>query len=431
MLAHSSDPTRTAQRRRTQRLCLMVLIDGVVTTHELPGRGRVVIGRTTECGIVIDSHEISRQHAAIEIGDDRMWVEDLGSMNGTRVRDVAVTSGARAPIATGDALELGSVIALLQYLPEVPVRTARIPAVGPFVRDPAMVALYRVIDRLAVGVLPILLLGETGVGKEVIAEQLHARSPRRHRPLVRLNCAAFTEQLLESELFGHVKGAFTGATQSKDGLLATADGGTVFLDEVADLPLAMQAKLLRVLENGEALPVGALRPIPIDVRFVAATNVDVTEAIEDGRFREDLYHRLAGATLVVPPLRTRTSEIVPLAQRFLDRAALRHALPVPQLSADAEAWIAGHRWPGNVRELRNAMERALLLAGGEAITCAHLPLATVDTPILATADSEHARTLDALARCHGNQTRAARMLGIARSTFLKRLDQYNVPRPRK
>jgi two-component system, NtrC family, response regulator AtoC len=432
MLAYSADPTRTAQRRRTQRLCLMILADGVVTTHELPASGRVIIGRTTECGIAIDSNEVSRQHAAIEIGGERMWVEDLGSMNGTRVRDAAVASGSRVTVTTGDSIELGSVIALLQYLPEVPVRTARVPSVtGPLVRDPAMVALYRVIDRLAIGALPILLLGETGVGKEVIAEQLHARSPRRHKPLVRLNCAAFTEQLLESELFGHVKGAFTGATQSKDGLLASADGGTVFLDEVADLPLALQAKLLRILECGEVLPVGALRPIPIDVRFVSATNADVTEAIEDDRFREDLYHRLAGATLVVPPLRTRTSEIVPLAMRFLDRAALRHAMPVPLISADAEAWIASHRWPGNVRELRNTMERALLLADGASITCAHLPIA-VDAPAPAVMiDTDRERIFDALARCHGNQTRAARMLGMARSTFLKRLDQYNVPRPRR
>jgi transcriptional regulator with PAS, ATPase and Fis domain len=409
-----------------------------------------VIGRepgatsTIGSSIVIASSQISRHHAAIEIEGGRISIEDLGSTNGTRVRDDVVPVGKRMQLTAGDSIELGTVIALLQYLPEIAVSGAR-PArddTGPVILDPAMIALYRVIDRLAVGALPVLLLGETGVGKEVIAEQLHARSPRRDKPLIRLNCAAFTEQLLESELFGHVRGAFTGANQNKPGLLATADGGTVFLDEVADLPPAIQAKLLRVLENGEVLPVGAVRPIVVDVRFVSATNVDLGDAIEDGRFREDLYHRLAGATLVIPPLRERPSEIAPLAQRFLARAARRHDMPVSALSTDAQAWIASHAWPGNVRELRHVMERALLLAGGGPIERVHFPehrrapSAEPDreplvAPTPVATDPEHARTLDALARCHGNQTRAARLLGIARSTLLKRLDAYNVPRPRK
>jgi transcriptional regulator with PAS, ATPase and Fis domain len=447
MIAPSPERTQSLLRRRAHRLCLMVLADGVVTTHALPATGRAIIGRTHDCAIAIDSSEVSRQHAAIEVGGDRMWVEDLGSTNGTRVRDTVVERGGRVQITPGDSIELGSVIALLQYLPEVPHREAA--AAGPVILDSAMVALYRVIDRLAVGTLPILVLGETGVGKEVVAEQLHARSPRRNKPLVRLNCAAFTEQLLESELFGHVRGAFTGATANKTGLLVSADGGTVFLDEVADLPLAIQAKLLRVLEAGDVLPVGALEPVRVDVRIVSATNADIGEAIEDGRFREDLYHRLAGATLVVPPLRERPSEILPIAQRFLHRAARRNNLPVGTLSPEAEQWIARHAWPGNVRELRNVMERALLLSGGGAIELAHLPAATAaddtgprrvvsiarsqdgaDTSV-DDRDPDRAATLDALARCNGNQTRAARMLGIARSTLIKRLDLYNVPRPRK
>ena len=439
MLASSPERTRSLLRRRAHRLCLMVLADGAVTTHTLPSNGRAVIGRTHDCAIAIDSSEVSRQHAAIEIAGDRMWIEDLGSTNGTRVRDAVIAHGVRMPVAAGDAIELGSVIALLQYLPEVPAREPS--TAGPVGLDHAMTALYRVLDRLAVGTLPILVLGETGAGKEVVAEQIHARSPRRSKPLVRLNCAAFTEHLLESELFGHVRGAFTGANQTKPGLLVTADGGTVFLDEVADLPLAIQAKLLRVLEAGEVLPVGALQPVTVDVRFVSATNVDVTEAIEDGRFREDLYHRLAGATLVVPPLRERPSEILPLALRFLQRAARRNNVPVAGLTPAAESWIAHHAWPGNVRELRNVMERALLLAAGTPIELAHLPLEALDdtgprrviaeplAPIAGEDDRE--RTLEALSRCNGNQTRAARMLGIARSTLVKRLDLYQVPRPRK
>jgi DNA-binding NtrC family response regulator len=306
----------------------------------------------------------------------------------------------------------------------------------PIVADAAMVALYRIVDRLAQSDLPVLLLGETGVGKEVIAEQLHERSSRCDRPLIRINCAALSEPLLESELFGHLRGAFTGANHDKPGLLVAADGGTVLLDEVADLPLAIQAKLLRVLENGEVLPVGAVKSVRVDVRFVAATNGDLEAAIARRAFRADLFHRLDGATLTIPPLRERRDEIRLLAHRFLQRAARHQAIAVPTLSPDADAWITSHSWPGNVRELRHVIERAVLFADGDAITCAHLPRSGACSirPFDVEADAgdpDRARTLDAIARCHGNQTRAARMLGIARSTLVKRLDAYKAPRPRK
>jgi two-component system, NtrC family, response regulator AtoC len=442
--AHLPDRTQAARNERTRRLCLMVVADGVVATHELPEAGRVVIGRTGDSAIAIDSPQVSRRHAAIELGGDRIWVEDLGSMNGTRVRDAAIAVGSRVAVSAGEVIELGTVLALLQHVPAVPTRAVIEDSAsgGPVILDPKMVALYRVIDRLAIGALPVLVLGETGVGKEVVAEQLHARSPRRSKPLVRLNCAAFTEELLESELFGHVRGAFTGANQGKQGLLATADGGTVFLDEIGELPLAIQAKLLRVLENGEVLPVGAVRPIRVDVRFVSATNVDLAAAIGRGAFREDLYHRLDGATIVVPPLRARPVEIAPLAHKFLQRAARRHRLAAPELSAETIAWLECQPWPGNVRELRNAIDRALLLSGGSVIEVEHLPArreallrddpTPPPTPLEPVGDDpDRARIFDALARCNGNQTRAAKLLGIARSTLVKRLDQYGAPRPRK
>jgi DNA-binding NtrC family response regulator len=315
-------------------------------------------------------------------------------------------------------------------------RHAHAHASPPILIDPAMRELYRVIDRLAVGSLPILVLGETGVGKELVAEQLHARSPRHHRPLIRLNCAAFTEPLLEAELFGHARGAFTGADHARPGLLAATEGGTVFLDEIGELPLAIQAKLLRVLENGEVLPVGAVRPVAIDVRFVSATNVDLAAAVDRHRFRADLFHRLGGATLVVPPLRARPSELGPLARHFVERAAQRIGCAAPALADPALAWIEQQPWRGNARELRNAIERAVLLAGAGPIELVHLPAAGAPSPSPPGADSAPAdparhATLDALARCHGNQTRAAALLGIARSTLVKRLDAYGAPRPRK
>ena len=440
-LSREQSATEVRRPELSQSLCLLVVSEGAVVTHKLPERGRTVIGRAPESGIAIATGDLSRHHLAIDVDGSGVWLEDLASTNGTRIRDRLLRAGDRIKLEVGDALELGSTIAFLQYLP-APSAKARMRSVapdatpaGPVVIDPVMVALFRVIDRLAVGSLPVLVLGETGVGKEVVAEQLHARSARSARPLVRLNCAAFGEQLLESELFGHARGAFTGATEHKEGLLVSADGGTVFLDEVGELPLLLQAKLLRVLENSEVLPVGAVRPVHVNVRFVAATNRDLARSIERGAFRSDLYHRLDGATLVVPPLRARRAEILPLAERFLRRAARKHGLGSPSLSDAAIAWLEGHAWPGNVRELRNTIERALLLAESPSIGIENFTCTQVDpaTPVLCVSDNDpiRARTLTVLAACNGNQTRAARDLGIARSTLVKRLDAYGTPRPQK
>jgi two-component system, NtrC family, response regulator AtoC len=438
-LSREQTATEVSKNEATRRLCLLIVSDGTVATHALPELGRVVIGRAPDSAITIATADLSRHHLAIDVDQSGVWLQDLASTNGTRIRDKRVDAGRRIKLEVGDAIELGGAIAFMQYLPSPSakqrVRAVALDAVpaGPLVIDPVMVALFRVIDRLAVGSLPVLVLGETGVGKEVIAEQLHARSPRTSQPLVRLNCAAFGEQLLESELFGHVRGAFTGATEHKEGLLVSADGGTVFLDEVGELPLVLQAKLLRVLENSEVLPVGAVRPIHVDVRFIAATNRDLAQAIERGTFRADLYHRLDGATLVVPPLRERRAEIVPLAERFLRRAARKHGLGSPMLTETAQAWLAEQPWLGNVRELRNSIERAVLLAesssiGVEQFTCTRREL--TPSPVIDD-DPIRLRTLAVLAACNGNQTRAARDLGIARSTLVKRLDAYGTPRPQK
>ena len=246
-------------------------------------------------------------------------------------------------------------------------------ASGVVVEDRAMIQLRRVIDRVAGGTLSVLLLGETGVGKEILAELVHRRSPRHGRPFLRLNCAALTETLLESELFGHEKGAFTGALAAKPGLLETAASGTVFLDEIGELSPALQVKLLRVLEDRTVMRVGALKGLPIDVRFVAATNRDLEHEIARGRFRQDLYYRLAGITLVVPPLRERVTEIAPLARAFLATAAT-HTGRVPRLGHDAQSLLEAYAWPGNIRELRNVIERAALLCSDDTIRPEHLPV---------------------------------------------------------
>ncbi len=227
----------------------------------------------------------------------------------------------------------------------------------------SLTRLRSVAERFAAGNIPVLVLGETGVGKDVLAAMIHQLSPRATRPYVCINCAALPDSLLESELFGYERGAFTGATAAKAGLLESARGGTMFLDEVAEMPLSAQAKLLRVFDQGEVLRLGATRPRAIDVRFIAATNRDLELEVERGRFREDLYFRLAAAAIVVPPLRERVTEIAPLAGTFLRQACrdLRRAR-VPRILPDALALLEKHSWPGNVRELRNAMERAVLLA---------------------------------------------------------------------
>jgi transcriptional regulator with GAF, ATPase, and Fis domain len=281
---------------------------------------------------------------------------------------------------------------------------------------------------------------------------VHARSPRAEKPLVSINCAALSEALLESELFGHEKGAFTGAVATKQGLLESADGGTVFLDEVGEMPLALQAKLLRVLEQREVLRVGSLRPRSIDVRFLAATNRELEAEITAGRFRQDLYFRLNGVAMVIPPLRERLDEIESLAKSFVAQACERARRASLKIAPEVFELLRRYAWPGNIRELRNVMERAVLLTSGGVITLESFPANMMSAPLRAIAGSmqaspqeptippppivlpegdERARIIAALAACDGNQTHAAKLLGISRRTLITRIEEYDLPRPRK
>ena len=315
---------------------------------------------------------------------------------------------------------------------------------GIVIQDRAMASLYQLAERVAKSTINVLLLGETGVGKDVLARKIHAMSPRADKPFLPLNCGALTEQLLESELFGHEKGAFTGAVEQKLGLLEAANEGTVFLDEVGELPMSVQVKLLRVLEERAVRRVGGLKAKPFDIRFVAATNRDLAQAIVDGGFRSDLFYRLNGISLVIPPLRQRVSEIEGLAQRFVEEASKRVGqAKAPTIGPEALAWLKGYHWPGNIRELQNTIERAVLLCTGDVIGLEQLPTkAEPGTSPLGGSggyvqltpgedDPERQRIIDALEQCAGNQTRAAKVLGISRNTLLARLDQYGLARPRK
>jgi hypothetical protein len=342
----------------------------------------------------------------------------------------ATAALAMFPADGRDAWALGAAAAArLQEGPRT-VGMPRLAAVGP------LRGVLALADRIAVGDISVLIVGETGVGKELIAERVHARSRRAAHRLVKLNCAAIPEHLLESELFGHERGAFTGASATKVGLLELADGGSVFLDEIGELSLTTQAKLLRVIEQREILRVGALQPRAIDVRFLAATHRDLEAGIAAGTFREDLYFRIAGATLPVPALRERVDEIVPLAEGFAARTAAELGWAAPRLEPAAQALLRAYRWPGNVRELRNVIERATLLCDG-AIDVAHLPGDRMSRPPPAAqarvaGDAPERRAIaDALAGTGGNQTEAAKRLGISRRTLTNKLNVHGFVRPRK
>jgi two-component system response regulator AtoC len=564
---------------RPRSYALLVMGPDAMSSQALPAEGTLNIGRAENAEVRLTDPLASRLHARLHVGQTgTLEIEDLGSINRTRIRDVTLSPGERIAIVPGEAVTIGSTVLMVQesrnfarprrvwphayfearleeevarsqetrapfalvrlHLASDPGPTAVGDAIAPGLRLPDMLALYgpqeyeillpntppelasaiaqdlverlrgidtpartgtaryprdgmtpelllslacdrvrgagsapvdaaagvqvvledpgmrrvhQLAERAAVGSINILIVGETGVGKEVMAEAVHRHSPRAKAPFLCLNCASFSENLLESELFGYERGAFTGATAAKPGLLETAPGGTVFLDEIGEMSLSLQAKVLRVIETRQVTRVGGLKGRAIDVRFVAATNRDLQVEVAQGRFRRDLYFRLNGITLQLPPLRERPSEILPFARMFLAQIAPQLGRdPAPALSSEAEDMLMGYAWPGNVRELRNVMERAVLLCVGGEITADELPMETMaaNSPLLGSpalslkliegapavpAGEEGARDriLRVLAECAGNQSRAAKLLGMSRSTFVLKLNAYQVPRPRK
>jgi DNA-binding NtrC family response regulator len=302
-------------------------------------------------------------------------------------------------------------------------------------RDGAMDQLRRVLlERIAPSPINVLFLGETGVGKGVLAAELHRLSPRAAGPFVALNCAELAESLLEAELFGHERGAYTGAVTAKPGLIDSANGGTLFLDEVGEMPLSTQKKLLKVLDERQVRRLGSVKSHPVDIRVVSATNVDLLSAVEAGTFRQDLYFRLDGISLTVPPLRERPGELEGLVHLFLEQAAAQAGRAVPEVTPEAWAALRRYSWPGNVRELRNAIERAAVLCASGVITPELLPAEKPHTTLYAEAPAppgERERIEEALLRCAGNQTRAAKELGISRRTLVNRLAKYRFPRPHR
>jgi len=421
---------------------LIVAGAGISSTHVLPAKGELVIGRGSDVQVKIPDGSVSRRHALLKVAGRTLTLEDLGSANGTWVNEAPLESGKRVPVKPGDVLRTGDVAILVRG----PRTKAPVAEEAPVVVAESMKELHALVDKVAPSAVNVLVLGETGTGKEVVARALHARSPRAGKPFLGINCAALSETLLESELFGHEKGAFTGADRAHEGLLEAANGGTVFLDEVGELPPSFQAKLLRVLEERQVRRLGASASRPIDVRIVAATNRDLDKGVLEGTFRKDLYFRLNGFILTVPPLRERAVEIEPLIRHYVTFFAREAGKEEPSISPEALARMKIHRWPGNVRELRNVVQRAVLLCGEGPIELAHLPplgegpAPSLDdlgkkTQRLRAPDlkevSEAQRIQEALEQCAGNQTRAADLLGISRRSLVMKLTKYGMPRPRK
>jgi DNA-binding NtrC family response regulator len=428
---------------------LVVFHCGTTRTVALPARGTVGIGRDPEQAVRLDDSAVSRHHATLTLETSSVVLEDEGSANGTvvvrgdgddtvepnpRAMTAKKATVVREPVAlgVGDSVFMGAAVLVLRRAPA---------ATG---NEGPMAALHRLVDQIAPSPIRVLLHGETGVGKEVLAERIHQRSTRAAGPLVKVHCGGLSETLLESELFGHERGAFTGAVRDHVGFIEAAHGGTLLLDEVGETSPSLQVKLLRVLEDGRVQRVGSTQTRAVDVRIVSATHRDLSREVKAGRFRQDLYFRLNGITLRIPPLRDRRDEILPLARELLARSARQSGRQPPSLDDRAQARLAAHDWPGNVRELRQVMERALALGTADTLGPEHVlldeaPLSSVRAPAAPAGATlreemealERKRIEDALAACGGNQSKAADMLGMPRRTLVERLSAWGKTRSRK
>lgn len=423
---------------------LLVIHPSTSAVHPLPEDGELTIGRDPEAALRIGDRSASRQHARIQIRAGTVSICDLESRNGTWVNG----ERQRAPrvLSSGDVVTIGTLTLVLHRSRESATESALAMAptsitVGTqtiLLAEPAMLRLYELLRRLARSDMPVLVTGETGSGKENAALALHYFSRRASGPLVTLNCAAIPETLVESELFGHERGAFTGAHASKPGRLEAAHGGTAFLDELGELPLSVQAKLLRFVETGTFFPVGGMRERRVDLRLVAATNRDLEAEVRAGRFRSDLFFRLATATVTLPPLRERPAEIPLLAERFLIAACAHLERARMMIAAETLAVLANYSWPGNVRELKNLMDYLAATVVEDLLLVEQLPdrirsravTPMVGTPLRRIPEEVEAlearRMREALASTAGNQRRAAELIGMPLRTFVTKLGRYGL-----
>jgi DNA-binding NtrC family response regulator len=332
---------------------------------------RYVLGKAPTCDLPITDRLVSREHLSLDVGDDSITIRDLGSKNGSffqgaRFESIVVTTGASVVIG-------GTELAVSAKGAKQDIAPSALTQFGDLIgASEAMRRAFALLERVAPTDSAVLLQGETGSGKELAAEAIHRASGRSKGPFVVCDVAAYAPSLIESELFGHVKGAFTGADRDREGAFRQADGGTIFLDEIGELELGLQPRLLRALERRQVKPVGASTYRSVNVRVIAATNRDLAAEVRAGRFRADLYHRLAVMRIELPPLRDRPDDVPVLVQHFLERASVNCLGAAPAVPPTTMAALAAHDWPGNVRELRNVLERAMLIAPGPAALTPHL-----------------------------------------------------------
>ncbi len=384
----------------------------------LPADTEVSIGRSRSSGIPIPDPAVSRLHASLcWDGAERVTVTDHASRNGIFLRGRRVRE--RAQMTNGDELTVGPA-RLIVVVPSI----EREPAKHTLSVDPNMCRSVELADRAAQSDLPVLIVGETGVGKELLARRIHEQSKRAEGAFVAVNCGSIAESLAEATLFGHERGAFTGAEARRAGLFEAGHGGTLFLDEVGELSVTTQARLLRVLEEKKVTRVGATRPVDVDVRVVSATHRDLDRMVHEGMFRQDLLYRLDVLRIRVPPLRERPDDIVWLAERFLaEHGPLR-------VDAPAKERLRQHAWPGNVRELRNAVARAAALRQTDVLGPDDFELADAPGGGGAlrgrVADAEREAIVAALDACGGNQTQAARRLGVSRRALIYKMEKHRL-----
>jgi len=410
----------------------LVVVEGPDAGSSVVLEGPVLIGTSESCDLRLSDPTVSRRHAAVAPAAGGVRVRDEDSRNGTfigavRVRDADVAAGAELRVGT-TLLRIESSASIAAAASGAPPAPAAITAAafGRFLgRAPVLVPMYARLERAAAGDSTVLLEGESGSGKELLAEALHEQGPRAGGPLVIIDCGSVPETLIESELFGHERGAFTGADRARAGAFEQADGGTIFLDEIGELPLGMQTRLLRVLDRRQLRRVGGSETRSVDVRVVAATHRSLEREVEDGRFRLDLYHRLAVVLVRVPPLREREGDVELLARHFVTSW---NARPDDVLGPDTLERLRRQAWPGNVRELRNQIERLVLLGDAAEWARASAPLPAGVDPATSGLPYRQARALaletfsmryaeDMLGRHANNVSRAARAAGVARRHF--------------
>ena len=405
---------------------------------------RFSIGRDAGSDIRIDDPSVSRTHAVIEKRRGVAFISDAGSMNGVLAAGKRIEKKTR--IYPGQEILIGNATLMLFETSRPPGRgesgysqagcvheTKPTALEDIIVADDVMKGIFRMARKVASSNVPALIMGETGAGKDILATYIHENSARYPSRMVRISCPAIPETLVESELFGHEKGAFTGANAARSGLIEEADGSTLLLDEITEISQAIQTKLLRFLDDGKFLRLGGNSEISVDARIIATTNRNPHEAIEAGHFRKDLFFRLSTVQLYVPPLRDRKDEIVPMAEAFARRAAEDHAKPPPSMSEDFNERLLAYGWPGNVRELQAVIESSVVMSEGADLT---LPLQVRtygDRPGGGHSsfrekkeEAERDAVIEALENCGWNQTKAARLLGISRRSIVYKIKRFNL-----